>query len=165
MNTPYILQTRQRIFSEDELRHSVSSTLRMDYDSIVRLSKYLPNDTSVFNTIDKCVIWQGYVKKNLTGELSIGSKKYPIGRILYHNYVNSLLDTQQISYTCDNKGRCATISHIKINKRKQKHHPKKENNSPIKEENLFIKEENLFIKESNSKKAKLEKISIIFTFD
>ena len=120
-NTAPILQSKQRKFSAEELKNPMASSVpKMEYRDIVRLSTYLQSDPSIFDSPQEqatCNIWQGYLKKK-SAQLSVNNKKYPISRLLYHNFVAHLSDNQQVSYICNNKGKCATISHLKAEKRK-----------------------------------------------
>ena len=119
MNTAPTLQDKQREFSTEELKNPVSSVPRLDYQDISRLSGYLQPDPSIFGTSD-CNIWQGYYKKNASAQISVNNKKHPISRLLYHNFVGPVTDNLQIVYTCYNKGKCATITHLKSEKKKSK---------------------------------------------
>ena len=91
-NSAPTLQEKQREFSTEEQKNPISSAPKMEYQDIVRLSTYLQSTPSIFDQNNNtCNLWQGYLKKKITAQLSVNNKKYPISRLLYHNFVAPLL--------------------------------------------------------------------------
>ena len=81
-----------------------------------RISKFLTN--SIFHDTT-CSLWSGYVTndKNHTKGTYINfyfnKKKIALHRLLYLNYIGEISNKEYIRFTCDNKGKCCNINHMK----------------------------------------------------
>jgi len=86
---------------------------RMSYQDFMRLVKYI--DQGIFNKLDQpCVLWKGTTSnKAKPAQFTLNSKKFPINRLLYHNFVAPVTDQDQIVYTCGGSGKCYVLSHMK----------------------------------------------------
>jgi hypothetical protein len=40
-------------------------------------------------------------------------KKKALHRLLYCNFIGDLYDSEYLKFTCDNKGKCCTLNHLK----------------------------------------------------
>ena len=100
----------------DKQLKNVSSDKKLQYSDLKRICKYINN--SIFD-IDKCCIWSGYVtnSNNDTKGTYINfyfkKRKMALHRLLYTNFVDDLLDDEYIKFTCDHKGNCCNIKHLK----------------------------------------------------
>ena len=90
----------------------------IDYDKkftlldIKRVVNNIPS--SIFN--DNCCIWSGYIinsKKTAYISFFIKNKKIALHRLLYYNFVGPINDNEYIKFTCENKGTCCSIKHLK----------------------------------------------------
>jgi hypothetical protein len=81
-----------------------------------RISKFLTN--SLFHET-ACSLWNGYItnEKNHTKGTYINfyfnKKKIALHRLLYLNYIGEISNKEYIRFTCDNKGKCCNINHMK----------------------------------------------------
>lgn len=88
---------------------------KLAFNDLARISNNLPND--IFT--DECCIWSGYItnsnseKKNCYISFYFKNKKVSLHRLLYTNYIGHINDNEYIKYTCNNKGKCCTINHLK----------------------------------------------------
>jgi hypothetical protein len=79
---------------------------------IKRIVNNIPN--SIFS--DSCCIWSGYIinsKKTSYISFYIKNKKIALHRLLYCNFVGHLYDNEYVKFTCENKGICCSIKHLK----------------------------------------------------
>jgi hypothetical protein len=94
----------------------IPSDKKLNYNDVKRISKYIKS--SIF---DKkiCSIWNGYItneKNNLKGtyiNFYFNKKKIALHRLLYINYIGVLTDDEYLKFTCENKGKCCNINHMK----------------------------------------------------
>jgi hypothetical protein len=99
----------------DKQRSAILSNMRLSYNDIRRISKYI--DNSLFDT-KKCSIWTGYVtnkNKSHKGQyinFYYNKKKTALHRLLYINFIDNLDEDEYVKFTCDNKGRCCNINHL-----------------------------------------------------
>jgi hypothetical protein len=91
-------------------KKNLSYDKKLSYNDLKRISKYLPS--SIFN--DNCCIWNGYIpsSKNMYINFYFNKKKHALHRLLYINYVDDLIDSEYIKYSCGNKGICCNINHM-----------------------------------------------------
>lgn len=102
---------------------------RLNFSDLKRISKYL--DTSIFNE-KQCSLWTGYITNNNNDvkgtyiNFYFRNKKVALHRLLYNNFVEILSDDEYLKYSCDNKGKCCCIHHLKKFKyhKKQLQNPK-----------------------------------------
>ena len=89
---------------------------RLQYSDIKRICKYI-NET-IFHP-HKCSLWGGYVtNSNNTGKgtyinFYFRKKKVALHRLLYENFVGELSKTEYLKFTCENKGKCCNVNHLK----------------------------------------------------
>jgi len=86
------------------------------YADLKRLCKYL--NTSIFDE-NICSLWKGYVTntKNVSKGVYINfyfkGKKTALHRLLYINFVGNLTDGEYLKFSCEHKGKCCNIAHLK----------------------------------------------------
>ncbi len=96
-------------------RNDIPLDKKLSFTDLTRISNNLPND--IFS--EECCIWSGYVtnlksnKKNSYVSFFYKNKKVSLHRLLYSNYIGNINDNEYIKYTCNNKGTCCTINHMK----------------------------------------------------
>jgi len=95
---------------------NINPNKKLNYGDIKRISKFLTN--SIFHDTT-CSLWNGYVtnEKNQTKGTYINfyfnKKKIALHRLLYINYIGEISNKEYIRFTCDNKGKCCNINHMK----------------------------------------------------
>jgi hypothetical protein len=95
---------------------NINLNKKLNYGDIKRISKFLTN--SIFHDTT-CSLWNGYVtnEKNQTKGTYINfyfnKKKIALHRLLYINYIGEISNKEYIRFTCDNKGKCCNINHMK----------------------------------------------------
>lgn len=95
----------------------INQSHRLHYSDIVRLSKFLCTDNTIFDQ-EKCCLWKGYLTVNKKNKnisyinFFFNRKKVILHRLLYINYVDTLKDDEYLKFTCKNKG-CCNINHMK----------------------------------------------------
>jgi hypothetical protein len=68
---------------------------------------------------DECCIWTGYItnlnkdNKNCYISFFHKNKKIALHRLLYCNFVEELNDNEYLKFTCENKGKCCSLKHLK----------------------------------------------------
>lgn len=88
---------------------------KLQYTDLKRICKYI--NSSMFN--DKCCVWTGYVTNvnNLMKGTYINfyfrKKKAALHRLLYINFIGELDDSEYLKFSCDNKGMCCNINHLR----------------------------------------------------
>lgn len=113
------------IFTEllEQQQKKIPSDSRLQYDDLKRITKYI--DTSVFDNTE-CCIWHGYItndkstNKGTYINFYFRGKKVALHRLLYVNYIGSLEKDEYLKFTCDNKGKCCNIHHMKKFKYRKK---------------------------------------------
>jgi hypothetical protein len=89
---------------------------KLQYNDIKRMSKYISGNIFDENI---CSIWTGYITnlnnsdKGVYINFYFKGKKAILHRILYTNYVGPLNDSEYLKFTCENKGKCCNIHHLK----------------------------------------------------
>lgn len=89
---------------------------KLSYNDIKRISKFIKS--SVFDK-KKCSIWNGYItneNNNSKGtyiNFYFNKKKIALHRLLYINYIGVLSDNEYLKFSCENKGKCCNINHLK----------------------------------------------------
>jgi hypothetical protein len=95
---------------------NINTNKKLNYGDMKRISKFLNN--SIFHETD-CSLWNGYItnEKNHTKGTYINfyfnKIKIALHRLLYINYVGEISNKEYIRFTCDNKGKCCNINHMK----------------------------------------------------
>lgn len=102
---------------------------KLQYSDIKRICKYI--DTSIFDG-ESCCLWDGYItninniNKGTYINFYFKKKKVALHRLLYTNFVEDLKKEEYLKFTCENKGRCCNVKHLKKFKyNKQKYSIKK----------------------------------------
>ena len=120
----------------------VNNDNKLGYSDMRRICRNLR--TSIFDN-SKCSIWNGYITNNKNGKQYINfyfkKKKIALHRLLYMNFVGNLDKSEYLKQTCENLGKCCTISHIKIansENKKPKSPPKNNKNNKNKGKGLII---------------------------
>ena len=157
-------------------RQNISLDKKLSFKDLNRISCNL--STNIFT--NTCSIWNGYItninskKKNCYISFFFKNKKVSLHRLLFANYVEDINDTEYIKYTCNNKGKCCTINHMKKtlkeeqNKEEQEEHKdeqnkeeqdehKEEHNEQNKEEHNEQNKHNKQNKDINKKNNKKNK--------
>ena len=94
----------------------IPNNKKLNYRDIKRLSDYI--DQSIFKKGD-CCLWKGYVtNSNVTGKVQyinfyFKGRKTALHRILYCNFVSPLGDNEYLKFTCNNRGKCCNLDHMK----------------------------------------------------
>lgn len=96
--------------------NNVPQDKKLKYADLKRLCKYL--STSIFDE-NVCSIWKGYVTN--TNNISKGvyinfffnGKKSALHRLLYINFIGPLSDNEYLKFSCEHKGKCCCIGHLK----------------------------------------------------
>jgi hypothetical protein len=95
---------------------NINPNKKLNYGDMKRISKFLTN--SIFHETD-CSLWNGYVtnEKNQTKGTYINfyfnKKKIALHRLLFINYIGEISNKEYIRFTCENKGKCCNINHMK----------------------------------------------------
>ena len=111
------IEDKNKIFKELIAKQiKVNNCNKLSVQDIKRISKNIV--TSIFN-LNECSIWDGYITnlnvKNRGTYINFyfKKKKVALHRLLYNNYVSVLNKDEYIKYTCENKGKCCNINHMK----------------------------------------------------
>jgi hypothetical protein len=95
---------------------NICASKKLLFSDIKRISKFL-SDT-IFDE-NKCSLWNGYItnEKNQSKGTYINfyfnKKKIALHRLLYINYIGDISNDEYIKFSCDNKGKCCCIYHMK----------------------------------------------------
>ena len=133
-------------------RNDVDLVRKLDIKDLHRICKYL--NSSIFNKSDKCCLWGGYVT-NITSSNTkyinffFKKKKYALHRLLYENFIDQIDKSEYLRFSCENKGVCCNLNHIKKITRKNLKNKKK---SEKQEKDIVIKKKTLKNKNLDKKK-------------
>ncbi len=95
---------------------NISADKKLSYNDIIRINKFI--NVSIFDQ-ERCSLWNGYVtnEKNKTKGTYINfyfnKKKIALHRLLYINYIGEISNEEYIKFSCENKGKCCNINHMK----------------------------------------------------
>lgn len=95
---------------------TVPQDKKLQYTDLKRICKYIGG--SIFDE-HKCCLWNGYItnvnnsNKGTYINFYFRNKKVALHRLLYINFVDELQDDEYLKFSCENKGRCCTVSHLK----------------------------------------------------
>jgi hypothetical protein len=96
---------------------NVEATKHLGHKEFVRIVDYI--DKSIFG--DECSVWTGYIcyentdiKRTNYVNFFVKTRKYALHRLLYSNFIAPLTDADIIKFTCNNKGKCCTLKHLKL---------------------------------------------------
>lgn len=103
---------------------------KLQYNDLKRICKYI--NGSIFDE-NKCCIWNGYItnenkpNKGTYINFYFNRKKIAIHRLLYINFVGNLNNDEYLKFSCENKGKCCNVTHLK----KFKFYKEEENDKKI----------------------------------
>lgn len=89
---------------------------KLQYQDLKRISKYII--TSPFDE-NSCCLWKGYItntnnsNKGIYINFFFKGHKIALHRLLYMNFIGDLDNNEYLKFTCDNKGKCCNIMHLK----------------------------------------------------
>jgi len=138
----------------------------LSYRDMARIVKNI--NTSIFSPTS-CCIWTGYVTnvwnhKSTFINFYFKKKKVALHRLLFNNFVESILDTEYIKFSCNNRGRCCNILHfIKLSKDDINNENDNNNSDIIIEEEIEEEEQN--DNKNIQPKNNLDPIAFIINFD
>jgi hypothetical protein len=101
-------------------RKNIKVNNKLSLSDMNRISNNLENSILCQN---ECSIWKGYITNNNSSNRSkyinfyFNHKKTALHRLLYINYVDKLEKNEYIKYSCNNKGICCNINHLKKSKK------------------------------------------------
>lgn len=131
-------------------RADVDSAKKLDIKDLHRICKNL--NGSVFASDNNCCLWCGYVTNISNSNTKyinffFKKKKYALHRLLYENFIGDINKSEYLRFTCDNKGVCCNLNHIKkIGKDNKK--------SESEKSDVSEKEKDIVIEETSKKKTK-----------
>lgn len=95
---------------------NVPQDKKLQYTDLKRICKYI--GSSIFDE-NKCCIWNGYItnannsNKGTYVNFYFRKKKAALHRLLYCNFVGELYDDEYLKFSCECKGKCCTIKHLR----------------------------------------------------
>jgi len=123
---------------------NVPTSKKLQFSDMKRICKYI--NSSIFDE-DHCCIWDGYVtninnkSKGTYINFFFSKKKVALHRLLYNNFVGVLEDNEYLKFSCEYKGQCCNIFHLKKFKYQEKDEDKKKKKKKKKVEepvNFFL---------------------------
>ncbi|VVU94703.1 hypothetical protein CPAV1605_428 [seawater metagenome] len=97
-------------------RKDVPDDKKLYLHDIKRICKNI--NTSIFSD-DGCCIWNGYItnlnkaNKGTYINFYFRQKKVALHRLLFLNYVDGLSSDEYLKFSCENKGICCNVNHLK----------------------------------------------------
>ena len=88
---------------------------KLSYEDVKRIDKYLRDN--IFDS-DECCIYRGELKKNYA-TISYKGKKVYVHRLLFHNYVNEIIESDYIVFKCQHRGICCNLKHFTMSKKRK----------------------------------------------
>ena len=94
---------------------NIPNDKKLQYIDLKRVCKFIP--TTIFDD-NQCCLWNSYVtnqnsnNKGLYINFYFRQKKAALHRLLYSNFVGELDTDEYLKFTCENKGKCCTVSHL-----------------------------------------------------
>ena len=97
-------------------RSDIDSAKKLDIKDLHRICKNI--NGSIFQKDNGCCLWCGYVTNISNSNTKyinffFKKKKYALHRLLYENFVGNIDKSEYLRFTCDNKGVCCNLNHIK----------------------------------------------------
>jgi len=104
-------------------RIDVDLNKKLDIKDLHRICKNI--NSSIFTNTSKCCLWCGYVTNIANSNTKyinffFKKKKYALHRLLYENFTDNIDKSEYLRFSCDNKGICCNLSHIKKIRKKNK---------------------------------------------
>lgn len=148
---------------------NVSQDKKLQYTDLKRICKYI--NSSIFDE-NKCCYWNGYVtnannsNKGTYVNFYFRKKKAALHRLLYCNFIGDLSDDEYLKFSCENKGNCCNIKHL----RKFKYQKKDDNETLAKKPTTVvsksadssIQHKSIKIISKDNSEADLNRLHIIF---
>jgi hypothetical protein len=109
-------------------RNNIDYNKKLDIKDLHRICKNL--SSSIFYKSSDCCLWHGYVTKITSSNTKyinffFKKKKYALHRLLFENFVGEIDKSEYLRFSCENKGICCNINHIKKITRKYTKNNKK----------------------------------------
>lgn len=104
-------------------RQNIDPEKKLDIKDLHRICKNL--NGSIFGNSKCCCLWQGYVTNISDSNTKyinffFKKKKYALHRLLYENFIDEIDKSEYLRFSCENKGICCNLNHIKKITRKKK---------------------------------------------
>lgn len=120
---------------------NVEPKKKLRYSDMKRICKYIKS--SIFDE-NKCCLWSGYVtnanndQKGTYINFYFKKKKAALHRLLYANFIDKIGTNEYLKFTCDNKGQCCNVMHLRKFKYKKNKDKAKETKKEVKIEKSTI---------------------------
>jgi hypothetical protein len=109
---------REQIINEMIHRQlpNIPEDRKLLFDDMQRIGKFVNQSMFDENT---CAVWNGYITneqneaKGTYINFYFNKKKMALHRILYVNFVGEIGKNEYIRYTCENRGKCCNVTHMK----------------------------------------------------
>ena len=129
-------------------RLDVEPSKKLDIKDLHRICKNL--NGSIFSSDNNCCLWCGYVTNISSSNTKyinffFKKKKFALHRLLYENFIGNIDKSEYLRFTCDNKGVCCNLNHIKK--------IGKDNKKAINDKSKLL-EKDIVIKENKKKELK-----------
>jgi hypothetical protein len=95
---------------------NISADKKLKFNDLKRLCKYI--SVSIFDE-NICSIWNGYItninniEKGIYINFYFKGKKVALHRLLYCNFIGDLGEDEYLKFTCQNKGKCCNVHHLR----------------------------------------------------
>lgn len=107
-----------KIFKElvAKQKKDIPTNKKLQLSDIKRIARRISGSISDPNN---CSIWSGYITninnaaKGTYVNFYFRKKKVALHRLLYINFVGLLEDDEYLKFTCENKGKCCNVHHMK----------------------------------------------------
>ncbi len=103
--------------NQRKLITSVGNYGPMSHTDFLKVESFVSGD--IFSTGrtesaegNECCLYTGYVRKNTGAQISYNGKKVLLSRLLYLNYIEDIIQADNIVNICDNKGICCKLAHL-----------------------------------------------------
>lgn len=100
----------------DKQLSTVPYDKKLQYADIKRICKYI--NKTIFHPHD-CSLWIGYVTNSNNAakgtyiNFYFKKRKVALHRLLFENFVDELSKTEYLKFSCDNRGKCCNVNHLK----------------------------------------------------
>lgn len=138
-------------------RADVDPSKKLDIKDLHRICKNL--NGSIFTSDNNCCLWCGYVTNISNSNTKyinffFKKKKYALHRLLYENFIGDINKSEYLRFTCDNKGVCCNLNHIKKIGKDNKKCCSEKSEISEKEKDIVLKESSKKSKKKTNKKEK-----------
>ena len=99
-------------------RDNIDSKKKLDIKDLHRICKNLNSSIFSINKDNDCCLWCGYVTNIASSNTHyvnffFKKKKYALHRLLYENFIGDINKSEYLRFSCENKGVCCNLDHIK----------------------------------------------------